>query len=205
MSKKVFLVTVLIVSLLLIGLMLLVADARSTNVLERFSTIEEKFIEANESVAAKVDSLQKQLETSTEAIPEIVLQFNAKADELLANILLIKKELIPNGLTDYNYEDPEIAKNNVVFFLENGQHSEKASQFLAKIEAYENIVAIIHLEFPKTNTQKFKLRTDIRENEDWLSYNFKGFPVIASYVKLTTMENDIKNKKEIIFNAVLKD
>lgn len=202
MSKKVFLVTVLIVSLLLIGLMLLVADARNTSVLDSFSKMDQKLQETNKSLEKNIDSLEEQLKISTEAVPEIVTQFNAKATDLVEHIQLLKNDLIPNGLEDYNDENPEIVKNNAVFFIENGQYSEKGKQFLAKIEAYENLLTVIHLEFPKTNTRTFKLR-EVREGKDWLNYNFKDFASIVSHTKLTAMENSIKNKKEIIFNVLL--
>ena len=81
MSKKVFLVTVLIVSLLLIGLMLLVADARNTSVLDSFSKMDQKLQETNKSLEKNIDSLEEQLKISTEAVPEIVTQFNAKATD----------------------------------------------------------------------------------------------------------------------------
>lgn len=184
---------------------MLVADSRGTKVLEEFTVLEEKFTEVNESLKTNVDSLQKQIENSTEVIPEIVTQFNVKADELLTHIQLLKQELIPNGTANYDYKDPEIEKNDAVFFTTDGKHSEKGAQFIAKIKAYENIVAVIHVEFPKTNTRQFKLRNDIPEDQDWLTYNHKGFPVITSYVKLVAMESVIKSKKEIIFATVLSN
>lgn len=180
---------------------MLIADANN-EVLSSFSRMEQKFQKVNDSLQKNVDSLQKQLETSPEIIPEIVTQFNEKVDELVTHIQLLKQELIPNGTANYNFEDPEIAKNNALFFTKNGKHSEKGIQFLANIKAYENIVSVIHLEFPKANTQTFKLR-EILEGKDWLDYNFKDFPLMVTYTKLTAMESDIKSKQEIIFNKVL--
>jgi len=86
--------------------------------------------------------------------------------------------------------------------MSTNTHSEKGKQFIIKIEAYEDVVRRIHLKFPNTDTKSFKLR-EIIQNKDWLSYNFKGFPLIASYTKLVAMESDIKNKSEVIFNKVL--
>ncbi len=202
MSKKAFLITVFIISLLLIGLMMLIADANN-QVLSSFSSMEQKFQKVNDSLQKNVDSLKEQLETSSETIPEIVKQYNITTDELIANIQSLKVALIPNKLSDYNNKDPEIAKNNALFFTESGKRSEKGIQFLANIEAYENIVSVIHLEFPKTNTQSFKLREKIA-GIDWLDNNFKDFPLIVTYTKLTAMESDIKSKQEIIFNKVLR-
>ena len=181
---------------------MLIADSNN-DVLSSFSRMEQKFQKVNDSLEENVNSLKEQLETSSETIPEIVTQYNEKAAELIAFIQVLKTELIPNDVSDYDYKDPEIAKNNALFFTENGKHSEKGIQFLTNIKAYENIVSVIHLEFPKANTQTFKLR-EIIEGKDWLDYNFKDFPLIVTYTKLTAMESDIKSKQEIIFNKVLR-
>jgi hypothetical protein len=38
---------------------------------------------------------------------------------------------------------------------------------------------------------------------DWLDYNYKGFPAIASYTKLTAMQNDVKVTEASMFNLFL--
>lgn len=201
MSKKAFLITVFIISLLLIGLMMLVADAR-IEVFDGFTSMEQKFQEANESSQGKLDSLEKELKTATKTDLETLKQFTTKADELLVNIQALKKEFISGKLSDQNYEELEKSKNEILFNTVTNAHSEQGKQFMESIEAYENAVAIIHLKFPITNTKSIKLR-EIIKDKDWLSYNFKDFPIIASYTKLTVMENVIQNKKEIIFTEVL--
>jgi gliding motility-associated protein GldM len=38
---------------------------------------------------------------------------------------------------------------------------------------------------------------------DWLDYHFKGFPAIASFTKLTAMQNDVKSTETNMFNVFL--
>ena len=48
---------------------------------------------------------------------------------------------------------------------------------------------------------------DVTDNEGkkkpWLDYHFKGFPIIASYTKLTAMQSDIKATETNLFNNFL--
>ena len=81
-------------------------------------------------------------------------------------------------------------------------HTEKETQFIARIEAYENILTVVHSQFPETKKIAPKLR-EVLDDKDWLSYNFKDFPTIAIYTKLTVMENDIKTQRKDIFTLVL--
>lgn len=181
---------------------MLIADARSFSFSSGLSTKEQKFQEIDESTRRNLDTLQKQTETVT--IPEIVTQFNVKADELLASIQILKKEFVSGELSDHSFEELDKSKNEVLFNTVTNEHSEKGIQFLAKIETYEDLLKIVHFEFPKTNTQTKKLRNTIK-GKDWLIDNFKDSPRVSAHTRLSVMENAIKSKKEVIFNAVLKD
>ncbi|MFK7749419.1 MAG: hypothetical protein AB8B65_13570 [Kordia sp.] len=204
MSPKGILITFAIVSLVLIGIMFLAVDGRNNSILDDFTTLEEKFQEAEKSAVEKNDSLERELKIIENSNFNTVKQFNLKADELVAYIESIKKEFISGQVSEQNFEKLEGSKNEILFDTITNEYSKKGKQFLAKIEAYENAIAKVYLEFPKINTKSFKLR-DIRNGKDWLSYNFKDFPMIASYTKLVAMESDILNKKEAIFTKVLHE
>ena len=81
MTKKVFLIAVFIISLLLIGLMLLVAGMRSNSILDDFSIIEEKFKNVESSL--EEDLKQEELKTSIEKYPEIIQKYQKASEELL--------------------------------------------------------------------------------------------------------------------------
>ncbi|WP_430411793.1 hypothetical protein [Kordia sp.] len=198
MSKKVFLIAVFIISLLLIGLMMLIADAGNNPILNNFTTIHKEFEEANKSFDD--DSLQKQIETSDVKYPAIVAQFNTKALELLHYIEVLKKDFTVAG---DDFKKMEVHKNQILFIKNTNEHSEKGKQFIAKIEAYENALAIVRVEFPKINTHTSQKLRDNKENTDWLTYNFKDFTAIASYTRLAAMEVTIKSKQKDIFMLVL--
>ena len=190
MSPKSILITFLIVSLLLIGMMFLIVDARINTTVRDFKTLEEEF---------KKETIVEEKEVAIEKYPKVIQQYNTITEQLLAYIEDLKKDFIAGD----NIQEME-AKKNEIFFINNTEvHTEKATQFIARIEAYENIVTVVHSQFPQTKKIAAKLR-EVLEDTDWLSYNFKDFPTIAIYTKLTAMENDIKTQQKNIFTLVLR-
>ncbi len=192
MSKKIFLIAVLVISLVLIGLMMLVADVRMNSILDGFSTEEKKLEDIiDEPSNEKVD--REQLKTTEEKYPVVIQQFQTVSEELLQYIQNLKEDFKVGD----SFEEMEAKKNEIFFIKNTDEYSEKGTEFITKIEAYEAILATIYLEFPKTKTET-TLRTRNR-GEDWLVYNFKDFPTIAVYAKLVNIEEAIKRKqKEII-------
>ncbi len=192
MSKKIFLIAVLVISLVLIGLMMLVADVRMNSILDGFSTEEQKLEDIiDEPSNEKVD--REQLKTTEEKYPVVIQQFQTVSEELLQYIQNLKEDFKVGD----SFEEMEAKKNEIFFIKNTDEYSEKGTEFITKIEAYEAILATIYLEFPKTKTET-TLRTRNR-GEDWLVYNFKDFPTIAVYAKLVNIEEAIKRKqKEII-------
>ena len=51
--------------------------------------------------------------------------------------------------------------------------------------------------------------SDVKPEEgaklSYLDYNFKGFPAIASYAKLTAMQNDVKTTEANLVQLILRE
>ncbi len=196
MSKKVFLITVFIVSLLLLGLMLLIADVRMNTILDDFSTMEEEFKNTNTSLEQEKE---RQFEATADTYPEIIQQYERVAKDLLEHIQNLKNDYI---VKSDNYEEMDAHKNEILFIKGSNVYTEKGNNLMTKIEAYENMLVIVNLEFPETKTTSSKLRnTD--KTKDWLVYNFKDFPAIAVYTQLTAMEATIETKRKDIITFAL--
>lgn len=196
MSKKIFLIAVLVISLVLIGLMMLVADVRMNSILDDFSTEEKKLEDIiDESSNEKIN--RKQLEATKKKYPVVIQQFQTVSEELLQYTQSLKEDFKVGD----SFEEMEAKKNEIFFIKNTDEYSEKGTEFIAKIEAYEAILATVYLEFPKTKTET-TLRTKNR-GEDWLIYNFKDFPTIAVYAKLVNIEEVIKRKQKEIVEYML--
>jgi len=91
--------------------------------------------------------------------------------------------------------------------------TKKGDAVMKKIEDYKasikNIVGTDDVKYSKA-LENFEKRFATSEvtNKDgkklhWLDYNFKGFPAIASYTKLTAMQNDVKSTEANMYNVFL--
>ena len=90
--------------------------------------------------------------------------------------------------------------------------TKKGKEIVATIEKYKaDIKSILgpDIKYKKSIEKLDRLFStdDVIDNEGtkkpWLDYHFKGFPIIASYTKLTAMQSDIKATETNLFNNFL--
>lgn len=195
MSKKVFLITVFIVSLLLIGLMMLIADAGNNSVLDNLPTNNAQTEAAKNPLPTEISDQSKK---------EIISTYRKGSKELLTFVSAINEGLLEKEYRDYNFDAPELREIKYIFFTSSGEKSVQGKLFLQKIEAYENAIADIYRIFPKINRFEDKIRI-IREGKDWLTFHFLDTDVSGVAIILTQMETAIKEKREVIVNEVLSN
>lgn len=205
MNKKYIIVIVFISFLVMGSLFFYISKRVSSEVLGDFGIINEKFQDANSDTDKKIDSLQEKVAAKGADSLNEVEEFNHTVLSLENCISELKKTLLPNGTNTQNFEKlGDVKKSNDVFFLENETYSDTSKEFIAKIEAFENKVMKLQKKYPEIGSKTYQLRTG-NQQKDWLVYNFKDFPLIASYTRLTVMENDIKQKKKIVLQAMLNN
>ena len=93
------------------------------------------------------------------------------------------------------------------FFFLNDGYSSDGLKFIEEVENYKRgIKNLFEKDFPNVVDgidSKFNNREDI---EDWLEYNFKGFPLVATLTRLTQMQSDIKGvKQDVLFQISSKN
>lgn len=206
--KKGIIITFFIISLLLIGMMFLIVDVRNNPVTDDFTTLESEFEKVNQEEAkTNIDSLRSTI-VSEESKGQIdaLETFNVITEDLLMHIQRLEEALYSKEREDsVNMEVPRIQENNALFFKKNGEYTNSATQFIAKLDAFEYNIRTLKQRFPVLSSIKTKVRTANTKNQDWLSYNFKDFPAITSYAKLKSLQYDIKTKREAIFTTVLNN
>ncbi len=95
------------------------------------------------------------------------------------------------------------------YFFEGGKTSPNGQEFLSKINTYrdEAIKVLGKRELANIVASRFET-ANVTDSEgvtkDWLSYNFEGFPLIASVTKLTQMQADIKATESDALSALLQ-
>jgi hypothetical protein len=200
MSPKAILITFLVVSLLLIGMMFLIVDVRNNSVLDS-----QKITNVPPQIQDQTEALQDSLKREkTSQNSQDIDVLNKVADDVVANINILQEALFPGGLAAHDIsKSPEVNKNNAVFFRHNGDYSDQATRFVATISTFENTIRSLQRKYPALKDIKTTIRDAHSGNTDWLSYNFKDFPAVASHAKLSVLLNTMKTKKEEIITKLL--
>ncbi len=189
----------------------------SKEVLSAFGLLNDKIAEANVTSDIRNQAFMAGLaEKASEQpakygpIQEKAKKVNELASDLDGYIANLKSEMVAtlDDPTDYETQDkPDFLDQK---FFQGENLSEEGQNFKSKVESFRNeIVALTEGSYPTIADEvKQKFNTDPVENRDgkaveWLSYNFEGFPIIASKTKLTQMQADIKTTQSELLSAML--
>lgn len=197
----------------------------SKEVLSAFGLMEEKFAEANASTAERNDILLAELENKGEENPESfkvpaarAQQVKIASDKFFAVIEGIKRDLIATGgyeldetgklpfesmdktdiLDEAWFTGDRLTKDGEVVMEHLNEYKDAIKTILATDESYRGRAEAFERTF----------NTDDVENKDgkeiaWLNYNFQGYPAIASYTKLTALQNDVRVTESDMFSLFL--
>ncbi|TXD84542.1 gliding motility protein GldM [Subsaximicrobium wynnwilliamsii] len=214
------------INLMYLVFIAMIAMNMSKEVLSAFGLMEAKFEESNETMTEMNTKLLANLETKAEEKPaefataaEKAKQISTVSDEFFNYLESLKSNITKTG--DYKVDPKtgklpfeEMDKTDILdeAWFTGDRLTKEGQEFMEKIAAYKAEVkkiigddvkytrAIENFEkrfntTPKTNTDGKKI--------EWLDYNFKGFPAIASYTKLTALQNDVKVTEANMFNVFL--
>ncbi|MEM6516052.1 MAG: gliding motility protein GldM [Bacteroidota bacterium] len=214
------------INLMYLVFIAMIAMNMSKEVLSAFCLMDEKFDEANEVTTEMNAKLLANLEVKAEEKPaEFALaadkakQISAVSDKFYKYLGSLKAEIINVG----KYEiDPKTGKlpfeamdkTDILdeAWFTGDRLTKKGQEVMATIEAYKkDVKGIIGDDVKYTKAiENFEKRFSTKDETnkdgkkiDWLDYNFKGFPAIASYTKLTAMQNDVKVTEANMFNVFL--
>lgn len=191
----------------------------SKEVLSAFGLMNEKLVKSNQAATDRNTALLSSLELKAEEQPEKFKPLKLKADQIKAlnqNFNSYLEELKTKMLAktedpkDYETMDKGDFLDNYFFIGDN--YKPEGEEFLNQIATYRDGVATI-LESDK---KLAPMAADVKEtfstspvtnrdgNEvDWLDYNYKGYPLVASLTKITQLQADIKNTSSEVLNRML--
>ncbi|MEM6722080.1 MAG: gliding motility protein GldM [Bacteroidota bacterium] len=214
------------INLMYLVFIAMMAMNMSKEVLSAFGLMEAKFADSNLATTDRNDKLLAELKTKGEENPKEFKAQAAKAqqvkivsDKFYAYLEELKKDLLKEG----NYKvDPKTGKlpfeamdkTDILdeAWFTGDRLTKKGQEVMANIEEYKAAINEILAtdenyrgkaeEFAKTfSTEKVENRDG--KKIDWLAYNYQGFPAIASFTKLTAMQNDIKVTESDMFSLFL--
>lgn len=183
--------------------------------LESFSVLEKEVQKSSLEKEKEVQSLMKQLTDSAMSRPDIYAsafnhmnEFHTKSERLL-NEMQHVRELIEEQVGETgNYEEWD--QNIDALFFEADHYSENGDRFVKAIKDYNLTAADQLFFFPEAENlaQKAFNIDDVKnrdgEDVDWFSYNFKGFPPIATKTKIAVMEKDVKEVEATFLKALIE-
>lgn len=214
------------INLMYLVFIAIMAMTVAPEVLSAFGLMEEKFEAANEVTTEMNEKLLVNLETKAEEKPK---EFGVVSDKakLISNasndfynyIENIKQDILDMGGYEVDSETGRLPFESMKKgdkldekWFTGDRLTKKGQEVIAKIEAYKARIKEIIGDDVKYDTaiQNFDKKFDISEVKDsegvtksWLDYHFKGFPSIASFTKLTAMQNDVKVTEANMFNLFL--
>ncbi|TYA74972.1 hypothetical protein [Seonamhaeicola marinus] len=201
MSKKN--IYILIVVLFFVGAYFIWSLMQRLNneVTTTFSVINERLEMANAQSYNELDSLY---------IAASQTKFGSKTDSLrvlsfeLDNYIESLKLILVESISDpQDYETMDDANTlDSLFFKETG-YTPTGQEFITKIETYETTVKhLFSKDFDNIDGSLNNMFYRNQDQDDWLSYHFKGFPLVASLTKLTQIQADLVVVEEGILYAI---
>lgn len=175
--------------------------------LSSFEKMNNKIEESNEINSIKNGTLLDVIYTKAKKDEEFA-RFKETAD---------KVHEISNTFNDYLADLKKVVKEKEStefvdeLFFNGNEISKEGEEFLNYIENYKNsLISTIALTNPDV-VGMVKSTFDIGSIEDrkgkqtnWLTLNYKGFPPVATVVKLSKMQSDIKRIETEFYSSLLK-
>jgi gliding motility-associated protein GldM len=214
------------INLMYLVFIAMIAMTMSKEVLSAFGLMNKKFDNANELAAASNEGILSQLEKKAEEKPEDFAVAASKAqqiskvsDEFYKFIESVKEnDIIKNGgyvreeNGDLPFEEMDKGDKLDELWFTGDRYTKRGDEVVAAIEKYKSDIKEIvgnDVKWSKV-IESFEKRFSLEpvvDNEGakkkWLDYHFQGFPAIASYTKLTAMQNDIKATETNMYNGFL--
>ena len=189
----------------------------SKEVLVAFGSMNEKLEESNATTEQRNVAAMQGLKSKANEQAAKYAELAQKAETInqLSQNLDTYIQGVKNDLTS-SLDDPQdyqaMDKTDILDekFFKGGKISPEGQEFVAKINEYrEGVINTLGEGFSTLNNEiERKFNTGEREDSEgtkkpWLTYNFEGFPLIASITQLTQIQSDIKTTENDVLSAML--
>ncbi|PQJ30960.1 hypothetical protein BST92_02990 [Nonlabens arenilitoris] len=182
---------------------------------EAFDTIELNVEADTVDKSKEIEALMKTITDSAMANPAVYAsaynhmnEFHTKSERLLTELQHVRGLINDQVGESGDFEKMDEDTDQLLF---NGdQPSENGARFIKAIQNYNLTASDQLFFFPEAEKMAQNAFTieDVTnrdgENVEWLTYNFKGFPAIASKTKIAIMENDVKNVESTFLKALIE-
>ncbi|CAM1334835.1 gliding motility protein GldM [Tenacibaculum aestuariivivum] len=204
------------VNLMYLVFIAMLAMNMSKEVLSAFGLMNEKLSESNirateKNKASYATLAQKATEQAKQygEAKEKTDKLRGMADEFFAYIADLKTQMTTEIEDKKAYESMDKSGFLDQYFFASGKITDKGKEFVDKVNQFreQSLIVLGESELSSVvaarfNTSDVKGQDGISKN--WLSYNYEGFPLIASLTKLTQIQADIKTTEADALTALLQ-
>lgn len=207
------------INLMYLVFIAMMAMNMSKEVLSAFGLMNEKFTVANEATDVRNESFMAGLAEKVSEQPAKYRPLKAQADqietlssELDTFIEDLKSKMLADIEDRSNYE----AMDNTAFldeyFFTGDRLNKNGQAFVAAYEKYrDGVVAVLAdnkdmADISAGVTKAFnteKVTNKDGKKIEWLDYHYKGYPLVASLTKLTSVQSDIKTTQSEVLSNML--
>ena len=191
----------------------------SKEVLSAFGLMNEKFVESNTAASARNLAFMEGLDAKVEEQPAKYRPLKAQADQIeqLASnfnnyIIDLKSQMVSGLEDDKDYETMDKGDFLDEYFFIGDKLKPEGKECVNQMNTFRegvtsalasnpDMAAIIDDVNKKFNTDPVENRDGIEV--DWLEYNYKHFPLIASVTKLTSLQSDVKTTQSEVLSSML--
>ncbi len=169
-------------------------DSEVTNA---FEIMNEEFQKANEVHELKIDSIQTSFESTIYKYK--IAELDSLTSDLDRHIESLKQELVSKIEDGTDYSKMGSSSESDAYFFSKPGYSFEGKLFVQKIENYK--IGVVNLFMKEAPIIVERLNSQFNNHEgvdNWLVYNFKGFPLVAVLTNLTQIQGDIKQNKQDI-------
>ncbi|MFD2917270.1 type IX secretion system motor protein PorM/GldM [Psychroserpens luteus] len=213
------------INLMYLVFIAMIAMTMSKEVLSAFGLMNAKFVRANELATSSNMGMLEGLALKAEEKPEEfrvasnnATQINTISEGFFKYLDSQKALILEKGKfeREENGDLPSEEMDKGDFLDEywfTGDRLTKAGEaFMERLNKYKaDVKAILGDDIKyETAIANFDKRFDTNEvvnndgkKQQWLDYHFQGFPAIASYTKITAMQNDVKATETNMYNLFL--
>ena len=165
-------------------------------VVNAFEKINNKLSKVNDSLNSREREIYQELDYNSD--DSLLINLVDISDTIRFEIRYFKKKILSGNSLE---EMDNSRKLDSIFFTENGM-STQGHDFVQNLVAYKWIVqeeyALKNIDYPDELLSSFP--KEKASSLEWLEYNFKGFPAIASITKLTSLEQDILSINNLLLS-----
>ncbi len=179
---------------------------------EKLEASNEKMVDSNENYLANLDTKATEDPAKYADLYKNAQRIKEMSAEYYTYLAGLKSEMMEGTEDPKDYAVMDKSDHLDEKFFQGDNLAKGGEEFMKRITDYRNNVAAIVPEGIKesvktrfkTGDENGKVVKRDGSKQDWINYNYEGFPQVASLAKLTALQADVKATEESALKAMLE-